>query len=114
MQVTEPDEVVICAQSGPRFGWTRFGQIGTGPRFRDGRLVDWLPTVSPVMCVLPEDVGLALRPGGDDSYGGVVSTASRDGMFRVDSLDGSWIWELFPARWSDGNGGPLYVAVWRD
>jgi hypothetical protein len=73
-------------------------------------------SVNPVIMVRAADVGVALRPGGDDTYGGVVSTVTRDGMFRIDSADGSWIWELFPARFSHGNpyGPACYVAVWRD
>ncbi|MBU8834611.1 hypothetical protein [Mycolicibacterium goodii] len=95
-----------------RFGETPFGPIGTPPAFGSGLLLN---TVNPVILVKAEDVGAALRPGGDDTYGGVVSTVSPDGMFRIDSTDGSWIWELMPARWSHGSPWPAcYLAVWRD
>ena len=94
-------------------GRTQFGLVGHPPRFVDGELTN---AVAPVILVCAKDVGTALQPGGDDTYGGVVSTVSRDGMFRIDSADGSWIWELFPARFSHGDpyGPACYLAVWRD
>lgn len=102
--------------SGPdedRHWHTRFGRIGEPPKFVDGELWN---VVNPIILVRAVYVGIALLAGGDDSYGGVVSTVSPDGMFRIDSASGSWVWELFPARWShDEPYDPaLYVAVWRD
>lgn len=107
-----PDEVEVDC-SDDRFGSTPFGRIGSPPHFVDGRLIGDDPP--PVMLILASNVAQALAPGGDRTWGGVVSTATRDGIFRVDSLDGSWVWELFPARWSDDVDTPAcYVGVWRD
>lgn len=94
-------------------GATPFGKVCRPPTFSSGRLLD---AVNPVILVRAADVGAAMQPGGDDTYGGVVSTVSPDGMFRVDSADGSWIWELFPARFVPGDpyGPACYLAVWRD
>ncbi|AHJ86280.1 hypothetical protein 32HC_2 [Mycobacterium phage 32HC] len=96
------------------FAMTRFGQIGSPPAFGSGLL---LTTVNPIILVRAEDVGASLRPSGDDTYGGVVATVTPDGMFRIDSASGSWVWELFPARFDDDSdpyGPACYVAVWRD
>lgn len=104
-----PAEVVIDIQSGS----TPFGELPDPPRFVGGRLVN---TVPPVMIVLARDLSAALRDGGDSMHGDAYATATPDGMFRVDSLDGSWVWELLPARFSDDRpyDPPCYLAVWRD
>lgn len=109
-----PDEVeVYFGPDSDRVGMTRYGMIGHPPNFCGGWLCNEVP---PIMLVCAEDVCAAMQPGGDTSYGDVVSTVSPDGMFRIDSADGSWIWELFPATFSDGrnNEPTCYVAVWRD
>lgn len=103
-------EVGVCLSS----GMTVFGEVGRAPWFQDGILMN--PPVAPVILVLARDVCAALQTCGDDTYGGVTLTATRDGMFRVDSASGSWVWELFPARFSDDRPyePPCYLAVWRD
>lgn len=106
--MTAPAEVVIDIWSGS----TPFGPIPEPPCFAGGHLINQVP---PTMIVLADDVAAALRDGGDE-FGGAHVTATRDGMFRVKSRDGSWVWELLPARFSDDQPyyPVCYLAVWRD
>lgn len=106
------DEVEIYV--GPdhdRFGETRFGLARSAPRIYAGQLDD--PPPPPITFVSMEDLIEALQPDGADWFG-ALGTVSPAGFLRVECSTGTWIYELFPARWSDGEGGPLYLAVWRD
>ncbi|MBU8834612.1 hypothetical protein [Mycolicibacterium goodii] len=105
------NEVEIYA--GPdrdRFGETPFGMVCSAPRALSGEIIDPAP---PVTVAYVEFVAECLRPAGA-VWHGVRHTVTPDGYLRVEAVNGTWIWELMPARWSDGAGGPLYVCVWRD
>lgn len=93
-----------------RFGETPFGMARSTPRIFAGEIIDSPP---PVTIASVQDVADCLRPGGA-VWRGARHIATPDGFLRVEATNGTWIWELMPARWSDGNGGPLYVCVWRD
>ena len=105
------DEVEIYV--GPdreRFGETRFGLARSAPRIWSGEMLGPPP---PVALLSMDDLVEAIRPGGA-VWRGARHTISRAGFLRVECVNGTWVYELFPARWSDGEGGPLYVAVWPD
>ena len=62
--------------------------------------------------------GWGSASGVPDSVRDCIVGATTDGtrMFlNVAAQNGTWVWELHPAHWSDG-GGPdgLMVGVWRD
>ena len=105
---------VVELYAGPereRFGETRFGMARSAPRVFAGRVID--PPPPPITLLSMEDLVEAVQPGGAVWFGARCAVTPA-GFLRVDCENGFWIYELFPARWSDGEAGPLYVAVWRD
>lgn len=98
-------EVVIDAGS---FS-SPWGSIGGPPGMYDGELRH----MDPVIAASPEDVMYALRPGGVE-FRGVRFSADRSGLVTVTCPAGTWVYELFPAVWSDGDGPAIYLAVWPD
>lgn len=105
---------VVEIYAGPdreRFGETRFGMARSTPRIYAGRMED--PPPQPIALLSIHDLAEAARPDGA-VWRGALHTVTQGGFLRVDCENGFWIYEPFPARWSDGYGGPLYVAVWRD
>ncbi|OCB56141.1 hypothetical protein A5722_14695 [Mycobacterium vulneris] len=102
---------VYVGEDEKRFGETRFGMASSAPRIYAGRLND--PPPPPITLMSMEDLVEALQPDGADWFG-AVGTVTRDGFLRVECANGCWIYEVFAARWSDGEGGPFYLAVWRD
>ena len=109
-----PDVNEIEVYAGPesdRFGESRFGMARSAPRIWSGEMVDVPPP--PVTFAAVQDVVECLCPGGA-WWNGARHVVTPHGFLRVDCLNGFWIYELFPARWSDGHGGPFYLCVWRD
>jgi len=89
---------------------TSFGVVGDPPKAVGGRVID---DPSPVMLVTPDVVGASLRPGGSE-FEGTISKTTRDGVMTIMASNGTWIYNLIPARWSDGKGPAIYLAVWPD
>lgn len=89
---------------------TSFGAVGNPPNVMDGRVIE---DPSAVMLVTPDVVGASLRPGGWE-FDGTVSKTTRDGVMTIMAANGTWIYNLLPARWSDNEGPAIYLAVWPD
>ncbi|MCG5431224.1 hypothetical protein LV457_02830 [Mycobacterium sp. MYCO198283] len=118
---TLPDEVEVYV--GPdldRFATTRFGRVGTAPRFVDGEPVEDVP---PIVLFVVDCVAAALQDRQCRRSwarcrcrtSDVTTTATRDGFVRISTATRTWVWELYPVRWSHGrNQPPCYLGVWRD
>lgn len=106
-------EVVIEVPEGAGSLMSPWGPVGGPPEMRGDEL--W--GMDPVFLVTPCMVGAALRPGGTE-WRGVLGIADRSGILTLISPAGTWVYELFPASWSDDrqwrNSPVVYVAVWPD
>ncbi|MCV7255673.1 hypothetical protein H7J86_26260 [Mycobacterium hackensackense] len=69
--------------------------------------------MDPVFLTTPDVVGASCCPDGWE-HEGIVSTVSPAGLMTLTSATGSWVYELFPAEWSDGAVPTVYLAVWPD
>lgn len=92
---------------------TPFGPVGGPPKVR---YVDGCPRVEgmdPVFLITPDVLALCFSPVGSE-WDGVTIVADRSGLLTVMTRAGMWIYEVFPAVWSDGRGPAIYLAVWPD
>ena len=91
---------------------TPWGPVGGPPRVRAGEVTG----MDPVFLTTPDVLMGCFDPGGA-IVDGIRGRASRDGFLTLESHEGVWVYELFPAVWSDDewrNNPAVYVAVWPD
>lgn len=86
-----------------------WGPIGGPPRWRGGELSGMDST----FIITPDVLAKCFQPGGSE-HDGIVAIADRSGYLTVVTAAGTWIYELFPARFDDDQGPSVYLAVWPD
>ncbi|CQD15721.1 hypothetical protein BN970_03306 [Mycolicibacterium conceptionense] len=85
-----------------------WGPIGGPPRYRGE-----LDGMDPTFLVMPSVVGACLRPGGSE-FDGILGMCDQFGYLTLTTPVGAWKYELFPAKFDDGQGPEIYLAVWPD